>query len=172
MSKKVKYNWVFKLKAVQKVEQGHALMPLAESLGIGARELYRWIGYYNLHGIDGLKPHKNHYTTEFKIEVIKAYHSEGLSLGQTCLRFHIPSRGTLKGWLSIYDQEGIEGLGNAKGSRYKRMAAKKRTNKKTEPLTREQELEKQLEELKLENLFLKKLNALIQKEERLKGKKP
>lgn len=147
-------------------------MPLAESLGIGARELYRWISYYNLHGIDGLKPHKNYYTKEFKVAVIKVYQSEGLSLGQTCLRFHIPSRGTLKGWLSIYEKDGIEGLRKAKRGKNRRMAAKKRTNKRSEPLTREQELEKQLEELKLENLFLKKLNALIQKEEKLKGKKP
>lgn len=171
MSRKSKYSLSFKLKAVQKALNGSsAIEPLASSLGIGVSMLKRWVAYYQRHGESGLQVHNNQYTVDFKVNAINVYQQEGLSLSATCLRFHIPSPSVLKKWLDKYKEQGETGLFIETRGR-KAMAPKKPSRKTTKPKTREQELEEQLEYLKLENQYLKKLQALIQQEEQQKSKK-
>lgn len=69
------------------------------------------------------------------------------------------------GWLRKYELLGIEGLGERQG-RPKAMEKNKKTSpKKSKPLTRLEELEKENLYLRAENELLKKLEALAQKKE-------
>lgn len=166
MSRKSKYSYSFKLQAVQKVIKGNCSYPqLSLSLGVHQSLLRKWVSYYEHHSRSGLERHNNRYSSEFKLQVITAYHRENLSLSSACLRFHIPSISVLKNWLNKYNDQGEAGLLiETRGKKV--MSPKKGSKKASKPKTREQELEEQLEYLKLENLYLKKLHALIQQEEK------
>lgn len=163
-----KYDFSFKLKAVGQVAKGQTIVSISEALGIHHSLLFKWWDYYQAHGKDGLKPFRNHYSGEFKEKVLHAYHQEKLTLRSTCVRFHLSSDSVLLKWLSIEKNQGRAALYGEKRGRPQCMTAKKKTDKNPIPKTREQELEQQLKELKLENEFLKKLHALIQQKEATK----
>ncbi|RAJ72646.1 transposase, partial [Chitinophaga dinghuensis] len=156
---------------IRLVEKGQSIMSTSDDLDISPSLLLKWWDYYKAHGLDGLKPFRNHYSGEFKNQVLKAYHREKLTLRATCVRFHLSSDSVLLKWLSIEKEQGNAALYEENRGRSQKMAAKKKTNKLAVPKTREQELEQQLKELKLENEFLKKLHALIQQEEAIPSKK-
>ena len=72
-------------------------------------------------------------------------------------------------WYRIYTEKGPQYLDIDSRGRSNMRKIKKETNKK--PLTREEELEKRIKMLEMENDYLKKLQALIQEEERKLQKK-
>ena len=166
-----KYDYAFKLKAVEKVAKGNPIVSTAAALGVHKHVLRKWWDYYQVHGKDGLKPVKNRNSGDFKVKVLEAYHEEKLSLMATCVRFRLSGATVLQKWLSIEKNEGRAGLYEEKRGKSKRMKSKKKSDKKPVPKTREQELEEQLKELKLENEYLKKLHALIQQKESTKERK-
>ena len=72
-------------------------------------------------------------------------------------------------WYRICTEKGPQYLDIDSRGRSNMRKIKKETNK--EPLTREEELEKRIKMLEMENDYLKKLQALIQEEERKLQKK-
>ena len=72
----------------------------------------------------------------------------------------------LSKWYKIYQESGIDGLKLDRRGRPPKMVKKPKAS--NEPKTKE-ELEKELEYLRAENEYLKKLSALVQKR---KGRKP
>ena len=177
MSRKIKYDLDFKLKVVQQILKGKES---ADSISfkhtIDDSLVKRWVHFYRLHGIDGLIPSNKHYSPEFKLEVVQAVKSKSLSLKKACRQFRIGSDSTLKKWLILFDSFGAESLWVERRGRGKpkiRTPAMPRKPKK--PLTREEELLEELADLRAENAYLKKLQALILsesvKEEKRKSSK-
>jgi len=72
----------------------------------------------------------------------------------------------LSKWYKIYQEFGIDGLKLDRRGRHYKMAKKSKTSNETKT---KEELEKELEYLRAENEYLKKLNALVQKR---KGRQP
>ena len=72
----------------------------------------------------------------------------------------------LSKWYKIYQESGIDGLKLDRRGRPPKMAKKSKTSNETKT---KEELEKELEYLRAENEYLKKLNALVQKR---KGRQP
>jgi transposase len=97
-----------------------------------------------------------------------------LSLIQTAVFFAIPQDSAVGRWLRIYQRYGREGLLKEARGRKKSLMAKK-THKKKKSTIADQSAEKvaamqkELEYLRAENAFLKKLDALIQQEESAKA---
>jgi transposase len=171
MSRQQKYSLSFKEAAVSRVVGGKSsVSQVAALLEINIDMLRSWVRYYRAFGAAGLERQNNRYSAFFKMKVINAYFRESLSLKATCLRFHIPCAAVLSRWLRIYEQEGSVGLKIEKRGKRKSMALKKPTTKGTKVKTREQELEEELAYLRLENQYLKKLQALIQKKQEEKAK--
>lgn len=171
MSRQVKYDVGFKLKAVHRVLSGKSSAgQIAASLEINLKMLRKWVKFYQTYGTSGLRPQHNRYSASFKLQVIETYHKENLSLRATCLRFHIRCVSVLSNWLKKYEQGGVLALQQETRGRPQLMTPKK-SSKTVKPATREKELEKELEYLRLENQYLKKLHALMQQEEQAKNKK-
>ncbi|WP_343307340.1 helix-turn-helix domain-containing protein [Chitinophaga niabensis] len=171
MSRQQKYSLAYKLDAVRQVVAGRSsVRQKADLLQINIDMLRRWVSYYRAFGTAGLERQNNRYPASFKMEVIRTYLQESLSLKATCLRFHIPCTAVLSRWLRIYEQEGNVGLKQEKRGKRKSMAPKKPATKGAKVKTREQELEEELAYLRLENQYLKKLQALIQKKQEEKAK--
>ena len=158
MSRKIKYNAVFKNKAVKRVLKGESKRSICRELNIDISLLKDWERYYKQFGIDGLKPNLSNtqYPPEFKLKVIQEIEDKGLSLRQASLKYAIPSCSVVYNWLRKYKQNGITGLYKSKVGRPKKMTPKK-TN---ESLTKEEQLLEENKSLKAELDLLKKLQAL------------
>lgn len=172
MSKKIKHSLEFKIAIVKEVLRGNrSIAAISADNLIHCRTLSEWLEYYQRYGRIGLMPQSNHYSVDMKLNVIKSFKDNNLSLREACLKFSISSRRILKKWLIIYEEEGVEGLAIERRGRHSLMASKDTSKKIPKPLT---DFEKILEEnkfLKAENALLKKLQALIQREELEKKRK-
>ena len=118
-------------------------------------------------------PRKNQsYSVDFKFKVLKSIDKNFLSLSETCLKFNIPDAAIVVKWQRDFANFGLEGLQSKPRGRPKSMDTNKRKKRKSDkPLTREEELLLEIEALRCENELLKKLQALIQAEEKARKRK-
>lgn len=166
MSRKIKYDFNFKLEVVYQILKGiESADSLSAKLGITDSLIRRWVHFYRLHGVDGLLPSSRHYSSEFKLQVVRAVRKDSLSLKQACRQFRIPSDFTVKKWLILYESLGFDGLKvEQRGRKTTKARVPSMPRKPKRPLTREEQLLEELADLRAENAYLKKLHALIQSE--------
>jgi transposase len=172
MSRKIKHSLELKIAIVKQVlNRDRSIKRISEDHQINHRLLERWVQFYKRFGEAGLMPQSNNYSLETKLAVINSVKDNNLSLREACLQFNIRSTSVLTNWISIYQQTGLEGLAIERRGKPNLMASKDNSKRITKPLT---DHEKVLEEnrlLRAENDYLKKLRALIQKEEEEKKRK-
>lgn len=174
MERKVKYNYEFKLRCVEDVLKKHqSLIGTAKANDIALTGLKWWIRCYIAFGNEGLLPiQKNrNYSLSFKLKVLQAIEKKRLSLSTACLTFNIPARSTIISWQRRYAQEGLAGLEHKPKGRPISMTVKRKKKKSNQPLSREEELLRELEYLRAENEILKKFNALVQAEQTKQNKR-
>ena len=101
------------------------------------------------------------YTPEYKQMVIETMQKEGLSYNETAREFEINDHHQIQAWERIYLEEGLEGF------RIERRGGK-RTGGSPKQLKAEAEedLITEVQRLRAEVAYLKKLNALVLEEER------
>ena len=97
------------------------------------------------------QPNKR-YTPEFKIKVVETMHREKLSYRETARQFDIPNS-RVTAWERIYLEEGAEGL-------YIERRERKSTGRPPK-IKKEEDLIAEVQRLRAENAYLKKLNALV-----------
>ena len=96
-------------------------------------------------------------------------HTTGASLRKTAAHFNIPCRDLITRWERIYYEEGREALYIERRGRASKMGIKK-PRKPKKNVSENEDLLAEVQRLRMENEYLKKLNALIQ--EREKSEKP
>jgi transposase len=174
MERKVKYSYEFKLRCVHEVLENHrSIGSVAAENPFDESNLRRWISFYRKHGKEGLHPKGGNqiYSIDFKLKVIKTIEKESLSLAQACLTFNIPTKSTIIVWQRKYGDEGLAGLKLKPKGRPVSMNIKRKKRKSDKPLTREEELLREIEYLRAENEILKKFNALVQAEQANQNKR-
>ena len=171
MERKVKYDYAFKLECVELVLASHySCESVSKEKGANKSNIRKWVGFYNQYGKTGLLPRKNqNYSTDFKLKVLQSIDDDYLSLSEACLKFNVTSESVIIKWQKDFTTFGIAGLQPKPKGRPKSMSDYKR--KIDKPLTREEELLLENERLRCENALLKKLQALIQAEEKAKKRK-
>ena len=175
MERKVKYDFAFKLECVELVLKQHYSTGYVSKLkDIEVSNIRKWVCFYKRYGKSGLLPRKNQsYSIEFKLNVLKSIQKESLSLRETSLKFNIPDIGIIVKWKKDFANFDLEELKSKPRGRPISMSDYKRKKRKSDkPLTREEELLKENEALRCENDYLKKLQALIQAEEKASKRKP
>ena len=105
------------------------------------------------------------YTPEFKQMVVETMMREKLSCRETAQQFEIPDHHSVAKWERIYLMEGPEGFTIERRGR----GSKGRPAKF--PKQVEEDLLNEVQRLRAENAYLKKLQALVLEEERHKSKK-
>ena len=105
------------------------------------------------------------YTPEFKQLVVETMMREKLSYRETAQQFEIPDHHSVAKWERIYLMEGAEGFTIERRGR----GSKGRPTKF--PKDVEEDLLKEVQRLRAENAYLKKLQALVLEEERPQSKK-
>ena len=131
--------------------------------------ILRWVHLYEIHGEKGLTGGTGSYSGEFKVHVVEYMHKNHMSVVGTANYFCIPSESTVAKWERIYYEEGRDALLQERRGR-KRMDKKKPVKPKRD-LNQNEDLLAEVQRLRAENEYLKKLNALVQERERSEQKK-
>jgi transposase len=162
MSRRKKYSYSQRLNAVLEVREQHrSLCSVARSLETDHKQIRRWVALYEHHGLEGLRKTNDSYTGDFKLSVVRYMYENHLSLFETAVKFGIPNDSTVLQWDRIYRKEGSAGLFRANRGKMKRKD-KPKQEKSSDAHCEETDLRKELEILRAENAFLKKLKALVQ----------
>ena len=171
MSGRKMYSTKFKLEVVQRYLNGDiGLNSLAREYHISSKAcIQKWLALYREHGVSGLCTTSGTYSGDFKIAVVEYMHNTGASLRQTAAHFNSPSKESVAKWERIYYEEGKDALyeerrGKAPKMGSKRAPAAKKNTDKNEDLLAE------VQRLRMENEYLKKLNALVQEREKSEKK--
>ena len=170
-----KYSFEEKLEAVLRVtNEEMSTSHSARIMGVHVSQLQRWVHLYNEHGINGLKNSGASYDGKFKVMVVEYMHANHLSCQATANKFCIKGVYTVDKWERIYYEEGPAGLLKKSKKRRppKSMSTKKKQQKKL-PKKTEEDLIAEVQRLRMENEYLKKLQALVQERiDQENGKKP
>jgi transposase len=152
-----------RIKAVMDMTEKHlSHRTVAKMLGCNHEVVRRWLKRYEQFGVEGLILKHGTYTGEFKQHAVEYMHEKHLSISETAATFGIPSDTTLGNWVRIFYEEGPQALHRDNRGRKKSMTTdkvkKEKLNKETEG-----DLIAENQRLRMENAYLKKLNALVQK---------
>jgi transposase len=167
-----KYSYEQRLEAVLNVVEKHmSCRAVAELLGTGHEHIRRWVKRYEVFGVEGLLLKNGSYDGQFKINVIEYMHTNHLSISETSVIYGIPSDVSVGKWERIYYKKGPQALlmdnRGRKRINDKTKISKPKLNKKIE-----EDLIAENQRLRMENAYLKKLNALVQERiQRENGKK-
>ena len=154
-----KYSNEFKLKVVNAYLLGEGgAGTIANKYNVARTCVQQWVAQYELTG-SFTKPTR-HFSGEFKLKVLNYQQEHHLSDLQTALIFGITNQGTICGWRKKYITGGTEALFQKQGRRSKMPKKSLIPNKPREEWTKDEELAY----LRMENEYLKKLNALIQED--------
>ena len=157
-----KYSYEEKLEAVKRViDDGMSIKASARILGAGQTPVLRWVSRYNQFGPEGLLMKHGSYDGSFKVSVIEYMHENHLSLFQTAVKFGIPNDTTVGKWERIYYEEGPQGLFQGRRGRPRKMNSDSKRTAKLNKET-EEDLIAEVQRLRMENDYLKKLQALVQ----------
>jgi transposase len=173
-----KYSLAFKLRVVRDREQGlFGSRTIAARFGIDHGTVEKWCAVYQLHGEKGLMKRHRRYSSAFKAAVLHRMASEGWSIRQTCAIFDIPAQRTLQQWQRAFAEGGMAALEPKRRGRRPKMA-KNQSHTRPLPQRRKapknitpEEINDELEYLRAENDYLKKLKALAQEKRSAEKKK-
>lgn len=157
MSGRPLYDAGLRQRAVELYEEGHGRDVIAYLVGAPEGTVRKWLDTYRSVGMGALiamGAKKKTYPFETKVAAVRAVVDGGATAPEAMARFGIASTSPLQKWLRAYREGGPEALRpKPKGRPESEKAA-------SEPMTREQELERRVRKLEAENAYLKKSIAL------------
>jgi transposase len=161
-----KHSLETKIKAVNDVlKLGMSAYAVGKILSTSKSVIQGWVLLYEEFGVDGLSMKAGTYSGDFKVNVIKYIHENEISICRAAAHFGIPSMSTVSKWERIYWEEGPEAL--YKDNRGRKRKVDKGKIKKPKINKRvEEDLVAEVQRLRMENEYLKKLNALVQAREK------
>lgn len=163
-----KYSSEFKLDVVKYcIEDHHSYLDATRYFNIPSATLVQeWIKKYRMHGLNGLVHNVQKYDGNFKKNVVEYMQANHLSLRETAIHFNLGDHHIVGKWERIYYEEGPQALYEERRGRRKNMNSKPIKKKLSKEV--EEDLIAENQRLRMENAYLKKLQALVQ--ERTKPK--
>jgi transposase len=137
---------------------------LGAQYGINHSHIRKWINAFKVHGKKSLSRGRTHYSSAFKLSVLKAMEQDQISLIQAAARFNIPAPSSITVWQRLYNEGGITALEPKPKGRPPMSKKTDYTALLSKPVSElsHEDLLKRLEYLEVENAYLKKLEALAQ----------
>ena len=166
-----KYSNEFKLQVVKYcIDEQHGYTATANHFNMKQNHtVLKWVRKYKEHGAVGLIKNTKKYDGKFKQNVIEYMHSNHLSLTETAIKFNIGNHNVVGKWERIYYEEGPQGLYIERRGRSKNMSSKPKKKNLNKEI--EEDLIAENQRLRMENEYLKKLNALVQERIKREDKK-
>lgn len=164
-----KFSLEIKMKAVQLYLSGIGSPTIAQRLGVKTdTSILMWVARYRKYGVQGLeiRSPKYDYDGDFKLKVLNWKKQHKASYSQTALQFDISNPGTIANWQRKLNHFGMEALFTRRG-RAKHMTTN-HNRQASKQLSELERLKAENRALKVENEYLKKLDALVQRHGRSK----
>ncbi|CAL60541.1 Transposase IS3 family, part 1 [Herminiimonas arsenicoxydans] len=161
-----KFDEKFKISVVEQYLSGtDGCAIVGRRNGVSTTMVTRWVASYQKHGIAGLRKKFQHYDAQFRLRVLRQMWKKQWSYQETGLAFGIRSQGCVAVWERCYHNGGIDALQPRKRGRPPRMPHSPVTplpsSVNDETRSRE-DLLAEINQLRMENAYLKKLEALVQ----------
>lgn len=161
----MKYPENFKLATVERYLQGtDGYERFAKGCGLEKATLRRWVLWYQKHGAAGLAYKTGQYDADFRMSVLRHMWENALSYTQVAAVFNVRSVSSIAAWERRYRDGGMLALGRLRKTPCTTMQAptsKPDPSPDDDKRSRE-DLLKELEYLRMENAYLKKVEALVQ----------
>ncbi|QED47943.1 IS3 family transposase [Cytobacillus dafuensis] len=161
-----KYTAEDKLAAVHRYLEGkESYISIAKSLNTSDSVVRNWVMQYETHGVEVfLKKSYTSYSAQFKLDVLNYMNDYGTSPNETALIFNITSPALIRKWRGLFESQGIDALESKKKGR----PFMKKESKKKQPAEGSQEaLLAELEYLRMENAYPKKVECLSSRREEI-----
>lgn len=165
-----KYSIELKLSAVQDYINGsESIRAVANKFKIPKTALHQWVKKYEYHGINGLNDSYTDYSQDFKMDVLKYINDTGASCEEASAVFNISHSVLVRKWKYLFETLGEDAINVKPEERPPTM--KKQPNEGQPVEGSDEALRAEIERLRMENAYLKKLAALVQEKKRLQNKK-
>lgn len=161
-----KYSEQFKLAVVQQyLKKAGGYKTIGKAHGVNPKAVQRWVSLFEVHGTEGLAKKFSHYDCQYRLAVLEHMWANELSYNQVASVFNIRNPGCIGQWERCYHSGGIDALMPRKRGGPKKMPdsppSQPQSPADDETRTRE-ELLAEVNHLRMENAYLKKLRALVQ----------
>jgi transposase-like protein len=162
-----KYSLELKLQAVLAYLDGKgSFQTIAERFQVSLSPLKNWVNHYREHGVKGFQQAYTNHDLRFKMDVLNYMRETRASIEKTASIFNVGSSNVWK-WKQLFEAGGVDALQQRKKGR----PSMNKKDKKNQPEEGSVEaLRAENERLRMENEYLKKLQALIQQKEKLQNK--
>jgi len=156
-----------KLQAVIRYLEGkESLNEIGKSIGVHHTGILKWVKLYEQHGVEAFIKRYTNYSAQYKLDVLNYMIEHGTSLRETAAIFNIPTPSSIYCWKKRFETKGFDALQSKKKGH---PSMKKETNKQPKKVPVEgspEALQAEINRLRMENDYLKKLNALVQAKEK------
>lgn len=139
---------------------------IAHAIGTNNAAILKWVKQYEYHGAEAFVKRYTNYSPQFKLDVLHYMIENGTSLNETAALFGIAAPSSVLQWRKQFETKGFDALQSKKKGR---PSMKKATNKQRKQVLVEgspEALQAEINRLRMENAYLKKLNALVQAKEK------
>lgn len=167
-----KFTSLEKIQAVKRYVEGtEGYKSIAKEMGVSTSVFHTWIQLYRHQGESGFKKRYTPYSIEDKLKILSYMNEYGTSIRETDAIFNISSHATLLKWEKQFQERGIDALKSTKKGRLQmKKDGKKKADQETQTEESMESLQEEINRLRMENAYLKKLNTLVQNKERLLNK--
>ena len=168
-----KFTVEIKLNAVQRYLSGaESYQEIAESIGSTKSQVINWVKLFEVQGIKGFEKDYTAYSVKFKLDVLNFMNETGASLRETASNFNISSPSTVYKWEQLLKTQGLDALEPKKKGRppMEKESNKVQSKDKVSAEGSLEALQAKIKRLEMENAYLKKLNTLVQMQEKLQTK--
>ena len=157
-----KYKTEFKLQVVNSFLAGEGgAKLLARRSSVPEEKIRTWVSRYRLHGIDGLRPKRSAYSSEFKLQVLSHQDRERLSSRRVAAIYDIRNPNQVVVWRRSLAEGGAQALGNNMTTPVMKPERRRREPPHTAIPDSADALREENERLRAEVAYLKKVHALI-----------
>jgi len=132
----------------------------AEQFGVRKHDVRMWVATYQIHGAASLIKCRESYTADFKISVVQHMRQHRLSFLSTAAHFNIPSPSTILQWQRLYNAGNLIAQVAPTNMNASTSVPASDNKQPIDTRTREELLD-EVEYLRAEVAYLKKLDALI-----------
>ncbi|PEJ90965.1 IS3 family transposase [Bacillus toyonensis] len=156
-----------KLAAVQSYLEGvGGYDAVGASMGAAASTIRTWVIQYKHNGVEAFIKSYASYSAQFKLDVLNYMNEQGTSSDEAAAIFNISSSGLIRKWRKQFASQGTDALLSKKEGRLNMM---KKTKKSTTPMKESiEELQIEVERLRMENAYFKKVECLSSKQDKVK----
>ncbi|WP_430787785.1 IS3 family transposase [Virgibacillus flavescens] len=147
------------------IKESYSYRGLAKESGIDESVLRYWVKLYEYHGNQAFQFPYTNYTPAFKLDIITFIEEKNFSLREASAIFHIPDPAMVRKWKKKWETGGFDALKpTRKGNPH--MTAHQKKNSKNEKPAKDpiEEMQKELEHLRMENAYPKKVESLSSKQ--------